>query len=69
MGKHKRPSVCKECGTVATRQNVISFRGLCARCTYSRVARNIASQRIKQGPEYELWRAGMARYIKELDDL
>ena len=67
MGRHKRPSECKECGSVATDRNIISYRGLCARCAYTRTAQNTASIATRQGPEYERWRAALQRYADTLE--
>lgn len=68
--RRKRPSNCRQCKKPATRNRVISFRGLCIDCAIENVANQNRAMALGTGPEYERYEAertaGLRRYAEKL---
>lgn len=61
-----KPSACKDCKRKGSARCVISYRGLCSRCSERRMAEQYRQLREKSGPFYDDWLAGQARAIGAL---
>ena len=63
MGRPRRIEPCEDCGVLTPRRGRMTDGFRCAPCAIARTGECIHQLRDKQGPFYDRYLAGMARYL------